>query len=166
MGVNWSLIFKLGGAALGGAAITGTVGHYVHKAEMDKAEEQIRALQQQNAKLISLLLNKDKQIERIILKSKIAAIEADINEMNDQKLKVMLRYAIKDYAEIFIKKTNNDIIYENDAIFFAIMDNLIEGRDITNSNWETIKKRINLKYALQLERLIDPDLVSLISKLC
>lgn len=162
---NWGTIIKIAGGALVGAGAAGTICHFVNKSKTDALEDQILILQAQNARLIDLLNNKDNQIEKLMLKYKLFSAGQDINDINNQKLKIKMHYALKDYAEIWVKRVNREILYNNDIVFFNAMDKFIEGNPLTEQDVFVIDNRMNLKYSSLILGMVSPDISSVVNKL-
>ena len=162
---NWGTFIKIAGGALVGAGATGTIMHFVNKAKTDALNDQILTLQNQNARLVELLSNKDYQIEKLMLKYKLFAAGHDINEITNQRLKVKMHYALKDYAEIWVKRMKSEVLFNNDIVFFNAMDKFVEGKPLSSQDVSIIDNRMNLKYSSLILGLISPDVSGIVNGL-
>lgn len=158
-------ILKIVGPIIGGAAFGAGAVYLWDKSKLDDLQDQVVTLQEKNKKLVELLEDRDNQIEKMIVRCKIASIESVLSDSDNEKLKVVLKYAIKDYADIYVKRINESDVYENDMVFFKGMDDFIEGREVSDDTFKLIISRVYLRYGTQIEGYVDPDYDSIIDQL-
>ena len=163
--MNWGLFFKILGGGAFAVGLGAGVSHLVDKSKIDNLEEQVQMLQEREKELIQLLESRDEHINKLILKLKINSVEQLIGASSDQKLRVMLKYALKEYADIYVKQISGEDIFENDLSFFNKMDKFIEGKNLSTEDMKAIVNRVNIRYGSQIDVLVEPNLQELINKI-
>ena len=158
-------ILKILGAFGGGTALGFGLNHVITKSNLDNLQSQVETLQEENKRLIAFLEDAEAQVEKLILKCKIAAFESVLSDKENKKLRIILKYAIMEYADIYVKRINECDIYENDRVFFKIMDDFIEGKSISDDMFKRIIYRISLRYKTQIEGDVEPDYDAIINQL-
>lgn len=153
MSKNWGkAVFLMAGALLGAGAM-----HLFDKNQKDNLQDQVKTLQDQVRRLEKLLKDRESIVEKLSLKLKLASMESAICANNNAKMRIILMYALKDYSEIYVKRINDQDIFENDFVFFKVMDDFIEGRNVSDRNIALIANRVLLRYGSQVEGYIEPD---------
>lgn len=151
---KWEKVF---GGIIGGALLGAGVMHIFDKTQKDKLQDQVITLQDKNIKLEKLLAERETVVEKLSLKLKLTAMESAISANSNAQMRIILMYALKDYSEIYVKRINDQDIFENDFIFFKAMDDFIEGRNVPDNNIALIVNRVLLRYAHQVEGGIEPN---------
>ncbi len=132
-------------------------GFLIRQPGINKLRKQAQLLQSDNEKLQNCLKRHQDSFDNLYLQYKgLKVLELKNKAEYKGKLKnnLVLQYGIKDYLELLFDITKNERKLTNEeCIFYKSFDGVIEGKKISDRNFEKIKEYVMSNHGKEINEL-------------
>ena len=132
-------------------------GFLIRQPSINKLRKKVQLLQSDNQKLQNCLKKYQDSFDDLYLQYKgLKVLELKNKAEQKDKLKnnLVLQYGIKDYLELLFDVTKNERKLTNEeCIFYKSFDGVIEGKNISDRNFEKIKEYVMSNHRKEINEL-------------
>lgn len=140
------------------------VSYLLSRKRLNSRQDQIVSYSFDNEKLTEIIENRDDIFAQLMMKTIREHLDP-ADDYNEQKIHLVYKYALKDFAEIILNAKHKGNAYKNDLFFVQAMAKLLCEKDVTDKDIKEIINRIKLRYSALVEGDVEPDFDSILRQL-